>query len=180
MKIYTKTGDKGYTSLLSGTRVPKNHKRIEAYGTIDELNSFLGLFNSKIEDETIKDFILSIQKQLFTIGAILATDKNPEEFHLKPITDSEIERFEQEIDKMTSELEPLRNFILPGGTETISLCHVCRTICRRAERSTFAIDDSQQVDNKIIIYINRLSDYLFVLARYLTNQQNCAELLWTP
>lgn len=180
MKIYTKTGDKGKTSLLSGTRVNKYNIRIEAYGTVDELNSFLGLLNSKNQFSEIKEFILYIQKQLFNIGAILSMDKDPKEFNLKSVKNSDIEKFESEIDKMNSELTPLRHFILPGGNELVSLCHVCRTVSRRTERLVVELAENSKIDENIIKYLNRLSDYLFVLARYLAKKTKTEELKWIP
>ncbi len=168
MKIYTKTGDKGETGLFGGERVSKNSLRIEAYGTIDELNAFIGMAVIEVSDKSIKDLLQKIQNWLFSIGADLATPDNektkklnvfrtPEEYYLY---------IEKEIDKYESKLEELRNFILPGGTKGASLLHICRTITRRAERMIVALNSTVKIGNNIIIFLNRLSDLFFVLARF--------------
>ena len=178
-KVYTKTGDKGLTSLYGGTRIPKSHIRIEAYGTIDELNAFIGLLNDMIQDEEVNTLLLEVQRRLFTIGANLATAKNK---HVTPpdILESDIELMEQSIDEMETQLAPLKAFILPGGHPVVSNCHICRTICRRAERRIIAIDLEENVDPIIIKYVNRLSDYLFVLGRKLAKDLNVNEIEWHP
>jgi len=178
-KVYTKTGDKGLTSLYGGTRIPKSHIRIEAYGTIDELNSFMGLLNDQIHDNDVNELILEIQKRLFTIGANLSTANDK---HVTPpdIIDSDIELLENSIDNMEATLPPLKSFILPGGHETVSNCHIARTICRRAERRIIAIDIEENVEPIIIKYVNRLSDYLFVLGRKVAMDLGVSEIEWHP
>jgi cob(I)alamin adenosyltransferase len=175
-KIYTKTGDKGTTSLFGGTRIPKNHIRLEAYGTIDELNSFLGLLSSSIDDKEIKQNIEKIQNELFCIGGILATEEN--KTPRSKITQQNIDWFENQIDKMQQELPPIGGFILPVGMQPVSLCHVCRTICRRAERNIYTLSTQVVLPDFLIIYINRLSDYLFVLARKINHDLNGNEILF--
>ncbi|PID94574.1 MAG: ATP:cob(I)alamin adenosyltransferase [Bacteroidales bacterium] len=167
MKVYTKTGDKGQTSLVGGKRVLKSDRRIEAYGTIDELNSFLGLLRSKLEDEEYKEFIYAIQKSLFTVGAILAT---PADYDGKPIVFEQetIANMEQQIDRIGASLPPLREFIVYGSNEVSSIAHVCRAIARRAERQMVELNQVEAVDNNLMVYINRLSDYLFTLGMKLS------------
>ena len=187
MKIYTKTGDKGTTALFGGQRVSKNHIRIESYGTVDELNSYLGLIRDQnIDTETIKA-ITKIQNDLFTLGAMLATP--PEKENLKngkerlniPKVNSEsIEFLEKEIDKMNLALPPMTHFILPGGHTTVSYCHIARCVCRRAERLSVQLNTEEAVNTNILIYLNRLSDYLFVLARKLTKDLQIEEEKWIP
>ena len=162
-KIYTKKGDTGMTSLFGGKKILKSDIRIEAYGTVDELNSYLGIVPALCKNENIQNKVLRIQKTLFKIGAILATNPDKPEL-IMPFDTEETELLEKSIDKMEEELPPLKNFILPSGSLLISHIHVARTICRRAERRIVAIDDSTQFHD-LIKYINRLSDYLFVLAR---------------
>lgn len=181
MKIYTKGGDKGKTSLVGGTRVSKYSLRIESYGTIDELNSHIGLIRDTVEDSYIKEQIVEIQDRLFTIGSNLASEprnKTP----LPPIHLKDITYLEEKIDEMDSELEPLRKFVLPGGHLTVTYCHICRTICRRAERLIVGLlsEEGIIVDENIIPYINRLSDYLFVLSRLMAKRLNAEEIAWTP
>lgn len=164
--IYTKTGDKGKTSLVGGTRVEKTHIRLEAYGTIDELNSFVGWLNCEIEDEQTHNFLLFIQHKLFTIGSYLATEtesKQPDMASIISVND--IERIEAEIDAVDSTLPRLNQFILPGGNESGSRAHVCRTIARRAERNVYQVAEDYPVAEEALVFINRLSDYFFVLAR---------------
>ncbi|MBI9038820.1 MAG: cob(I)yrinic acid a,c-diamide adenosyltransferase [Bacteroidales bacterium] len=179
-RIYTKTGDKGETSLIGGSRVKKNHPRIEAYGTIDELNSYIGLIRSQeIPVETITALI-EIQKHLFIIGSILATDskiikKNPFE-----ISEENIKFLEDEIDKMNIELPVLKSFILPGGNLTVSFCHIARCVCRRAERIVFGFSSNEYDNSMLKIYLNRLSDYLFVLARKVGKDTNLKVTHWLP
>ncbi len=185
MKIYTKTGDKGTTALIGGTRVPKHDLRIEAYGTVDELNSFLGLLRDKAEDEEIQKFILRIQNDLFNLGAFLALDpekktmaNRQKRLNLPSVNEENIQVLEQEIDRMNDELPPMTHFILPGGNETVSTCHICRSIARRAERRTTALSEISEVDPLLIKYLNRLSDYLFVLARKLSKDLQIEEIKW--
>lgn len=187
MKIYTKTGDKGRTALYGGTRVPKSHLRIDSYGTIDELNSYLGLLRDQEISGHQKQMLLKIQHDLFTIGAILATD--PEKAILKngkkrlnipKIQEEDIVRLEQEIDQMDATLPSMTHFILPGGHQTVSVCHVARSICRRAERLACALHLEATFDSNTLKYLNRLSDYLFVLARMLSKAIGAKEVQWIP
>lgn len=179
MKIYTKTGDEGSTSLFGGKRVSKDDIRIEAYGTIDELNAFIGLLNASFQEATQNYFLSEVQKRLFTIGANLASD--PDKKMITPdIKNEDIQTLENAMDTMDQLLEPLKNFILPGGDVTVAQAHVCRTICRRAERKVIALHKYSQVDPLIIMYINRLSDYFFVLARYIALRHEVTEIPWTP
>ena len=169
MKIYTKTGDKGQTGLIGGIRVPKNDIRIEAYGTIDELNSFIGLLLSENLTLEVAEFLQSIQQNLFTIGSYLATDDSKQELkNTFLLPENEISLIENEIDKLDATLPKLNVFILPGGSKSGALSHVCRTVARRAERRLYDMKTSYIIDNVIFIYINRLSDYFFTLSRRLT------------
>ncbi len=185
MKIYTKTGDQGETSLFGGSRVKKYHLRIEAYGTIDELNSYIGLIrDQKIEQSTFKTLI-KIQNELFTIGAMLATPPEKEKLKsgkerlkISKISKRDVDFLEKEIDKMNLSLKPMTSFILPGGHSTVSYCHIARCICRRAERITVELNDNEMVNKDILVYLNRLSDYLFVLARKLTIENRAVETPW--
>jgi len=172
MKIYTKTGDKGKTSLLSGKRVPKYHRRIEAYGTIDELNSFIGLLRSYDIDKIGNEILGGVQNHLFTIGSSLAMDVKRPEFVLPEITTSDVEILEKDIDRIDILLPKLKEFIIPGGSQAIAFCHVCRCVCRRAERLCTELSDNEQVDELIIVYLNRLSDYFFMLARKIAFDNN--------
>ena len=165
MKIYTKSGDKGETSLLSGNRVSKNHARIEAYGSVDELSSFIGYLRAYDIDENSKIVLFKIQKVLFSMGSLLALDENKYKLNLDNIKISDIEFLENEIDAMNENLPKLTEFIIPGGSKTAGLSHVCRTVCRRCERLVVGLEKTEDVDNNIIQYLNRLSDYFFVLAR---------------
>jgi len=180
MKIYTKTGDSGKTSLLGGTKVFKNNPRIEAYGTVDELNSYIGLLSDFSNEDNAKVVLKEIQDRLFTIGAELACD--PDKNSKMPLPDlheSDVELLEKEIDKMQEELPVMKNFILPGGHPAVSFAHVARCVCRRAERCTVNLQQNNGgVDHLIIKYLNRLSDYLFVLARYLGMKNNAVEIIW--
>lgn len=180
MKIYTKTGDKGETSLIGGTRVPKSHLRIEAYGTIDELNSWIGLIrDQQINDLSIKA-LLEIQDRLFTIGSLLAADPEKSKMKLPEIIDVDITFLEKQIDVMNETIPELKSFILPGGHTTVSYCHIARCVCRRAERLIVHLNEENPVEGKIIIYINRLSDYLFTLARFLGHKIQATETPWNP
>ena len=166
MKIYTKTGDKGTTSLVGGTRVLKTHIRLEAYGTVDELNSNLGLLITYLLDGKDKDFLQQVQDRLFAGGSHLATDREKMELKEASIISSEqVEMVEREIDRLDTLLPPLSAFILPGGSRGAAVCHVCRTVCRRAERRILALAEQVEIASELLAYVNRLSDYLFVLSR---------------
>jgi len=180
MKIYTKTGDKGFTSLIGGTRVPKYDLRIEAYGTVDELNSYIGLIRDQEISTHDKQLLKQIQDRLFTIGATLAADPERSKMVIPDLHSKDIDLLEQEMDNMDKQLPPLRHFILPGGDNTISFCHIARCVCRRAERLSVHLAEDSKVEEKVIIYLNRLSDYLFVLARKIANERNVAESEWIP
>lgn len=187
MKIYTKTGDKGTTSLFGGTRVQKYHLRIEAYGTVDELNSYIGLINSQQIDKKSKQTLLKIQNDLFTLGSMLATPQDKEllkngkeRLNIPKINNHSIEFLENEIDLMNKELPVMTNFVLPGGNAIVSYCHIARCVCRRAERISVQLNDQTTVNQQILMYLNRLSDYLFVLARKLTYDNQLAEIPWIP
>lgn len=180
MKIYTKTGDKGYTSLIGGTRVPKHHIRIESYGTVDELNSYIGLIRDQDITPDQKNILKEIQDRLFTIGATLAADPEKSKMKIPDIHLSDAELLEHKIDEMNEKLPELRHFILPGGHDAVSFCHIARCVCRRAERICVDLSQESLVDNKIIIYLNRLSDYLFVLARMICHDKSIAENQWIP
>ncbi|NBU81252.1 MAG: cob(I)yrinic acid a,c-diamide adenosyltransferase [Flavobacteriaceae bacterium] len=187
MKVYTKTGDTGTTALFGGTRVPKDHARIESYGTVDELNSYIGLIRDQEINQHFKDILIEIQDRLFTVGAILATP--PEKEVLKNgqkrlqnlgIVESDIELLEKEIDTMEASLPQMTHFILPGGHTTVSYCHIARCVCRRAERLAVHLSHNEPVADIAIKYLNRLSDYLFVLARKLSKELNADEVQWIP
>jgi cob(I)alamin adenosyltransferase len=177
-KIYTKTGDQGKTSLIGGTRVPKYDERIEAYGTVDELNAFTGLLRDQEIDDHSKTILLEIQNRLFDLESVLAHDRSKKVSGLPKIMEKDIEHLEQEIDKMNETLPPLTAFILPGGHPTISLCHVCRTVCRRAERLVLKAAENHPSDETGIKYLNRLSDYFFVLGRKFAKDLHIDETLW--
>jgi cob(I)alamin adenosyltransferase len=180
-KIYTKTGDKGETSLIGGIRVPKYHERIETYGTLDELNSYIGLLGDQQIGNHHKDLLLIIQDRIFTIESLLATDPGYEPATPLPqIYEEDIILLENEIDKMNETLPPLTSFILPGGHTIVSYAHIARCVCRRAERLTVKLYTSSPVDLILIRYLNRLSDYLFVLARMLAFEMNVPEKVWKP
>ncbi len=179
MKIYTKKGDKGETSLLGGTRVSKASAQIEAYGTVDELNSCIGLIRDKAGNERIDTVLVQVQHQLFSIGSILASNGDSK-LLLPELKENDIKFLESEMDRMDGELPELRNFILPGGNPAASFCHLSRCVCRRAERRVVSLGDIMEMDEIIIQYLNRLSDYLFVLARFLTKEQGGEETLWKP
>jgi cob(I)alamin adenosyltransferase len=180
-KIYTKTGDKGETSLIGGTRVPKYHDRIEAYGTLDELNSFIGFLRDQLTDIHVRDILFSVQENLFTAESQLATDPEKEiKQSLPQLSEAHVLCLEQEIDAMNLHLPALSSFILPGGHPLVSLCHICRTVCRRGERIIIKLAAHTTVDETLIKYINRLSDYLFVLARELAYTNKIPDLPWKP
>ncbi|MCJ7468579.1 MAG: cob(I)yrinic acid a,c-diamide adenosyltransferase [Maribacter sp.] len=187
MKIYTKTGDNGTTALFGGTRVKKYHLRIESYGTIDELNSWLGLIRDQEIALPIKETLKLIQSKLFTAGAILATDPDKsilksgkERLNIQKIGAEDIEFLEKEMDNMDEHLAPMTHFILPGGHTTVSYCHISRTVCRRAERLIAHLHENEPFEDNVLIYINRLSDYLFVLARKLSKDLQAEEIKWIP
>ena len=177
MKIYTKQGDTGQTSLFGGTKISKNHIRIEAYGTIDELNSFLGLLGDRFDQKERINVVQEIQNALFVIGSNLATE-DPDKFSMQGLSRKNIDMLETGIDSMEEDLKPLKNFILPGGHETSSLAQVCRVICRRAERRVVALSEVADIDPLILEFLNRLSDYFFVLARYILMENNSQEIYW--
>jgi cob(I)alamin adenosyltransferase len=179
MKLYTKTGDKGLTGLIGGTRVHKNDVRIEAYGTIDELNSFIGLLTTHQLLNDDLSFLRKIQNELFTIGSYLATDTSKGQLQKASILNTEsILGIEEEIDRLDSILPELNDFILPGGSQASALSHVCRTVARRAERRLYNMNNDYFIDTNIVIFINRLSDYFFVLSRYLNFLSNNSEIHW--
>lgn len=187
MKIYTKTGDAGTTALFGGTRVPKHHIRIQSYGTVDELNSWIGLLYDQIDSELLRAELERIQDRLFTLGSQLATEPakadklsarraNP----LPEVTDSDILALEEAMDRMDASLEPMTHFILPGGHPVVSQCHVARTVCRRAERMSTLLNEQEPIPEAVLKYLNRLSDYLFILARKLTADLGVVERKWMP
>ena len=187
MKVYTKTGDTGTSSLFGGTRVPKHHIRIESYGTVDELNSHIGLIRDQNINQLYKNVLIEVQDRLFTVGAILATP--PEKETLKNgqkrlqnlgILESDIEYLENEIDTMEDSLPQMTHFVLPGGHTTVSYCHIARCVCRRAERLAVHLHELEPTDENVIKYLNRLSDYLFVLARKLSFDLKADEVQWIP
>jgi len=180
MKIYTKTGDKGFTSLIGGTRVPKHHLRIESYGTVDELNSYIGLIRDHDIAEHDKQVLKEIQDRLFTIGSSLASDPEKSRMVIPDLHDADIELLEKEMDAMNEVLPELRHFILPGGSNVISFCHIARCVCRRAERLSVHLAEESKVDERVNIYLNRLSDYLFTLARKIANDNKIPENQWIP
>jgi cob(I)alamin adenosyltransferase len=187
MKVYTKTGDTGTTALFGGTRVPKHHIRIESYGTVDELNSHIGLIRDQEINQLYKAVLIEVQDRLFTVGAILATP--PEKETLKNgekrlqnlgILETDITFLEKEIDTMEDSLPQMTHFVLPGGHTTVSYCHIARCVCRRAERLAVHLNDIEPTDELVIKYLNRLSDYLFVLARKLSFDLKADEVQWIP
>jgi cob(I)alamin adenosyltransferase len=183
MKIYTKTGDKGKTSLFTGKRVSKHDLRIESYGTVDELNSYIGLIKDHAPEGEDLSLMHRIQDRLFTIGSILATEpekKGDQRFKTPEISEEDITVLEKSMDRMNNELPEMTHFVLPGGHPTVSFCHVGRTICRRAERRITELHEQTPVEEKVIKYINRLSDYLFVLARYWGQKVKANEVKWIP
>jgi cob(I)alamin adenosyltransferase len=181
MKIYTRTGDDGTTGLIGGSRVKKHNIRLESYGTIDELNSYIGVIRSMQSDMHTDQVLEIIQNKLFVIGANLATDETIDLIKKQlPCKKADIELLENEMDGMNLSLPELRNFILPGGCQASSFCHVARTVCRRAERRIVELAENKEVEQNLIKFVNRLSDYLFVLSRKLNSDQNTAEILWSP
>ena len=179
MKIYTKTGDKGSTSLIGGIRVSKDCDRLNAYGTVDELNSFLGLLRAKTSDDELKALILEIQNTLFAVGAHLATEKKQTPLgDYAKISEEKIDFLEQKIDIFQNALPPLTNFVVYGEDELSAICHCCRAIARRAEREIITVNQANDIDEQVIRYMNRLSDFLFVLARIYVKMSKCDENLW--
>ena len=181
-KIYTKTGDLGKTSLIGGTRVPKSHLRIESYGTVDELNSFIGFLFDQLTDETSKKILREIQDRLFTIGSSLACDPEKEpKMKLPDLKEEDIQLLEASIDEMNNALKPMKSFILPGGSMAVSSAHIARCVCRRAERCCARMQKKEmEVESLIIKYLNRLSDYLFVLPRFAAYKLNVVQIPWKP
>lgn len=178
-KIYTGGGDKGTTSLVGGQRVSKADPRIESYGTTDELNSFIGLLITQVKEQEDKDFLSFVQHKLFTIGSYLATDQDNTELKIESKISSEsIERVEREIDRIDAELPRMKAFVLPGGSVSASLAHVCRTVCRRSERRIYALAQTSRVEEPVLTFINRLSDYFFVLGRKENIKINGDEIIW--
>lgn len=181
MKIYTRTGDDGTTGLIGGSRVKKYDLRLEAYGTVDELNSYIGLIRSYYDEEKANAVLEKVQNKLFVIGANLASEASNEMIRKQlPCREEDILLLEKEMDRMIEVLPPLNNFILPGGGKASSFCHVARTVCRRAERRIVELSEKEQVDIMLIKYINRLSDYLFVLSRQISIDLKAPETLWFP
>ncbi len=181
MKIYTKTGDKGMTSLIGGTRVPKNSARLEAYGSVDELNTYIGMIRSfPLEEQELSELV-TIQTILFDVGGNLATDTSVGGLKIRlGVTEEDISVLEKAMDRMDAQLPPLKSFVLPGGDQAVSFCHIARTVCRRVERRILDMNREFEVDDAVIKYINRLSDYLFVLSRKVANDRGVREINWTP
>jgi cob(I)alamin adenosyltransferase len=180
MKIYTKTGDSGTTSLFGGKRVPKSELRIDTYGTVDELNSYIGLLRDQPVNEKRKEILVEVQDRLFTIGSILATEPGNTKVKIPHVNEADIQCLEKEIDAMEQTLPPMKSFVLPGGHPSVSFCHVARTVCRRAERLTVALNNAEKIDELVIKYLNRLSDFLFVLSRKMTQELDVEETPWAP
>jgi len=187
MKIYTKTGDKGTTSLFGGTRVPKHHIRIESYGTVDELNAHIGLIKDQEIEVHTKEILNRVQDRLFTIGSTLATEpekatlkSGKERLSIPKISEEDIMLLEKEMDLMNEALPEMTHFVLPGGHQSVSFCHIARCVCRRAERMATALYEISPFDEMVLKYLNRLSDYLFVLARKLSKDLNAEEIQWIP
>ena len=177
--VYTKTGDKGTTSLVGGTRVSKTHCRLEAYGTVDELNSNLGLLITYLKEKNDQDFILKMQYKLFSVGSYLATDQGQAELRAQSLVAvDDVTEIEAEIDRIDDMLPSLKSFILPGGSQGSAVCHVCRTVCRRAERRILALSEIATISDELLAFVNRLSDYLFVLSRKLNLDEQNSEIFW--
>jgi cob(I)alamin adenosyltransferase len=179
IKVYTKTGDSGQTSLVGGKRVPKNHERIMAYGTVDELNVNVGALRDIVEQESLTKTLIIIQNDLFILGSLLASDGSSK-VNLPSLSMQKIEFLEKQIDLMDEDLPAIKNFILPGGHPTVSAAHICRVICRRAERLLVDLTERKEVDTIYMKYLNRLSDYFFVLSRTLSTINNAVETPWIP
>ena len=180
MKIYTKTGDTGETSLIGGTRVFKFNERIEVYGTVDELNSYIGLVADQLVNAGRNALLKEIQDRLFTIGASLASDPEKSRKKIPDLLESDIKLLEDAMDEMDASLPELRHFVLPGGHPSVSFCHVARTVCRRAERLAIKLSQESFVADLVIVYLNRLSDYLFVLSRKMAQELGASEIIWKP
>ena len=187
MKIYTKTGDQGTTALFGGTRVPKHHIRIQSYGTVDELNSWIGLLRDQGIENRHREFLLAIQDKLFTAGSMLATetesagDKGRKvRIEIPQVIAEDVTALEVEMDRLDADLPPMTNFILPGGHPVVSYCHIARTVCRRAERMTTLLNEQSPISEILLIYLNRLSDYLFILGRKLSLELKADEIKWIP
>lgn len=182
MRIYTKTGDDGTSGLIGGTRVAKYDLRLESYGTVDELNSWVGLIRSQEQvDSPTKELLLSVQNNLFVIGARLATDLSKTDLSGRlPLREDDITRLENEMDRILDQLPPMEHFVLPGGSNTISYCHLARTVCRRAERRVCRLANEAEIPSELIRYLNRLSDYLFVLSRKIAVDEGVDEVQWAP
>lgn len=180
MKIYTKTGDQGTTALFGGKRVPKDDLRIDTYGTIDELNAWIGLVRDQEVNQPRHAVLAEIQDRLFTIGSILATEPGNTKVKIPALSAADTQQLENDIDAMEAGLPPLRFFVLPGGHQAVSFCHLARTVCRRAERLTISLDHTEGVPSEVLKYLNRLSDYLFVLSRQMTQDLNAPETPWKP
>ncbi|CAN5637689.1 cob(I)yrinic acid a,c-diamide adenosyltransferase [soil metagenome] len=180
MKIYTKKGDTGTTQLIGGTRVPKHHVLIEAYGTLDELNSFIGLLRDQHIADHYKEILIEIQDRLFTIGSSLASDPEKSKMKIPDLKEDDVSLLEKEIDDMDVQLPEMKSFVLPGGHSTVSYCHIARCVCRRAERLVTHLSENDFVDPLVIRYLNRLSDYLFVLSRKLAKDLDAVETPWKP
>ncbi len=180
MKIYTKTGDQGTTALFGGKRISKADLRIDSYGTVDELNSYVGLLRDQDVNRNRNDFLIEIQDRLFTIGSILATELGNNKVKIPALQEENIQVLEKEIDSMEAGLPPMRVFVLPGGHPSVSFGHIARTVCRRAERLAVALDQQDKIDPLVIKYLNRLSDYLFVLCRAMSKELGAVETPWRP
>ena len=181
MRVYTKTGDDGTSGLIGGTRVEKYDLRLESYGTVDELNSWIGLICSQKIDQATRDLLISVQNNLFVIGARLATDLSMTDLSAKlPLNMKEIAKLESEMDRILDQLPPMEHFVLPGGSNTVSYCHLARTVCRRAERRVCQLAKEVSIPAEIIRYLNRLSDYLFVLSRKVAVDEGIDEIQWVP
>jgi cob(I)alamin adenosyltransferase len=180
MKVYTKTGDDGTTGLFGGARIPKHHIRIESYGTVDELNSYIGLLRYRDIDPTSQEVLAEIQDRLLTIGSVLASDPSKENLKTPDVQESDIAVLEIEIDRMNESLPEMRSFVLPGGNDTVGFCHIARCVCRRAERLAVLLNEKEPISSIVIKYLNRLSDYLFVLSRKLTVDDGLEETPWKP
>ncbi len=180
MKVYTKKGDKGKTGLIGGTRVPKYALRIDAYGTVDELNSYVGLLRDRALSDEFKEELIFVQDRLFTIGSWLASDPSKGKMQLPEINETDISKLEESIDNMDTKLEPMKFFVLPGGHETVSFCHITRCVCRRAERLVTELNEESELNPLILAFLNRLSDYLFVYGRYVTAKLGAEEIPWKP
>lgn len=180
MKIYTRTGDKGTTGLVGGTRLSKAHLRIEAYGTVDELNSYIGLLRDQKVNLDRRDLLKEIQDRLFTVGSHLASEADQTRRILPDLFETDVTSLEHEMDKITAVVPPLRSFVLPGGHQSVSFGHLARTVCRRAERCVIRLAEDEEVEEIVIRYLNRLSDYLFMLCRAMTYELGVEEVSWQP